>query len=61
MPPPTVPGMHERNSNPPKLLSFANSDNNLSLTALPAIIMSSDKSEILLKLLESLITTPLYF
>ena len=58
MPPPTVPGMHERNSNPPKLLFIANSESDLSLTALPAIIISSDKREILLKLFVSLITTP---
>ena len=35
-----------------------NSDNDLSVTALPAIIISSDSIEILLKLLVSLITTP---
>ena len=45
-------------SNPPKLLSIANSESDLSLTALPAIIMSSDRREILLKLFDNLITTP---
>ena len=60
IPPPTVPGIQDKNSNPPKLLSIANSDSDLSLTALPAIIMSSDKREILLKLFDNLITTPSY-
>ena len=59
IPPPTVPGIHDKNSKPPKLFSIANSDNDLSVTALPAIIISSFSNEILLKLLESFITTPL--
>ena len=58
MPPPTVPGIHDKNSKPPKPLKMANSDNDLSLTALPAIIISSDNKEILLKLFNNLITTP---
>ena len=58
IPPPTVPGMQDKNSNPPKLLSIANSESALSVTALPAIIISSDKREILLKLFDNLITTP---
>ena len=58
IPPPTVPGIQDKNSNPPKLLFIANSESDLSLTELPAIIISSDKREILLKLFDSLITTP---
>ena len=58
MPPPTVPGIHDKNSKPPKPLLMANSDSDLSLTALPAIIISSDNKEILLKLFNNLITTP---
>ena len=59
IPPPIVPGIHDKNSKPPKLFSIANSDNDLSVTALPAIIISSFNNEILLKLLVSLMTTPL--
>ena len=58
MPPPTVPGIHDKNSKPPKLLSIANLERDLSLTALPAIIISLDNKEILLKLSKSFITTP---
>jgi hypothetical protein len=58
MPPPIVPGIHDKNSKPPKLLSIANSDSDLSLTELPAIIISSDNKEILLKLFNNFITTP---
>ena len=58
IPPPIVPGIQERNSKPPKLFSIANSDNDLSATALPAIIISSFSREILLKLFVSLTTTP---
>ena len=58
MPPPTVPGIHDKNSKPPKPLLVANSDSDLSLTALPAIIISSVNNEILLKLFNNLITTP---
>ena len=50
--------MQERNSKPPKLFSIANSDNVLSVTALPATMICSECKEILLKFLESLITTP---
>jgi len=39
-------------------LFIANSESDLSLTELPAIIISSDKREIFLKLFDSLITTP---
>ena len=49
IPPPTVPGIHERNSKPPRLFSIANSDNDLSITALPATMISSECKEILLK------------
>ncbi len=58
MPPPIVPGIQERNSKPPKLFSIANSDKDLSVTALPATIISSECREILLKFLVSFITTP---
>ena len=58
MPPPIVPGIQERNSKPPKLFSIANSDKDLSVTALPATIISSEWIEILLKLLLSFITIP---
>ena len=58
MPPPTVPGIQDKNSNPPKLLFIANSESELSLTELPATIISSDKREIFLKLFDNLITTP---
>ena len=59
IPPPTVPGIQDKNSKPPKLFSIAKSDNDLSVTALPAIIISLFNKEILLKLFDSLITTPL--
>ena len=49
MPPPIVPGIHDKNSNPPKLFSAANSDNDLSKAPLPAIIVFSFNSEILEK------------
>ena len=58
MPPPIVPGIQERNSKPPKLFSIANSDNDLSVTALPATMISSECKEILLKFWVSFITTP---
>ena len=60
MPPPTVPGIQDKNSNPLKLFSKAKFDKVLSKTALPAIIISSFNNEILLKFLLNLITTPLY-
>ena len=60
IPPPMVPGIHDKNSKPPKLFSIANVDSDLSVTALPAMIISSFNKEILLKLLASLMTTPLY-
>ena len=43
-----MPGIQERNSKPPKLFFIANSDNDLSVTALPAIMISSECKEILL-------------
>ena len=58
IPPPTVPGIQDKNSKPLKLLLIANSDKFLSNAALPAIIISSPKSEILLKFLLNLITMP---
>ena len=58
MPPPIVPGIQDKNSNPPILFSIAKSENALSVTLLPAIIMFSFNIEIFLKLLPSLITTP---
>ena len=58
IPPPTVPGIQDRNSNPPKLFSAANSDNDLSKTPLPAIMVFSFNSEILEKFLLNFITIP---
>ena len=58
IPPPIVPGMHDKNSKPLKLFSDAKSDNDLSKTALPAIIISSSSNERLLKFLPNLMTTP---
>ena len=60
IPPPMVPGIPDKNSNPLKLLFVAKSDKALSKTALPAIIIFSPSKEILLKFLLSLITTPSY-
>ena len=53
-----MPGIHDKNSKPLKLLLIANADSDLSLTELPAIIISSDNKEILLKLFNNFITTP---
>ena len=47
--------MHDKNSNPLKLLFIAKSDNDLSNTALPATIISSPSKDILLKFLLNLI------
>ena len=58
IPPPTVPGIHDKNSNPPMLCSHANSDNFLSFVALPATIVVSERSEILEKFFPNLITIP---
>ena len=58
IPPPIVPGIQDRNSNPPKLFSAANSDNDLSKTPLPAIMVFSFNSEILEKFLLNFITAP---
>ena len=58
IPPPIVPGIHDKNSKPLKLLLIAKSDNDLSRTALPAIIIFSPSKEILLKFFPNLITTP---
>ena len=45
MPPPIVPGIHDKNSNPLKLFCIAKSDKDLSKTELPAIIISSPNKE----------------
>ena len=58
MPPPTEPGIHDRNSNPLKWFLRAKLDKLLSDTALPAIIISLPCNVILLKFLPNLITTP---
>ena len=58
MPPPILPGMHDKNSNPLNSFFKANSDNVLSKTALPAIIISSPNKDVLLKFLLNFITTP---
>ena len=41
IPPPTVPGIHDKNSKPLILFFIAKSDKDLSKTALPAMIISS--------------------
>ena len=51
IPPPIVPGIQDKNSNPVKLLFIAKSVKDLSKAALPAIIISSPSNEILLKFL----------
>ena len=60
IPPPIVPGIQDKNSKPLKLFFIANSDNDLSKTALPAIIISSPSKEMVLKFLLNLITIPSY-
>ena len=55
IPPPIVPGIQDKNSKPPKLFSIAKSDSDLSVTALPAIMISLFSKDILLKLFDSLI------
>ena len=57
-PPPTVPGMQAKNSRPPIPLTKANSDNFLSVEALPATIMLSCNKEMLEKLFPNLTTIP---
>ena len=52
-----MPGIQDKNSKPPKLFSIAKSDNDLSVTELPAIIISSLSNDMLLKLFANLITT----
>ena len=59
MPPPTVPGIQVKNSNPPRLFSDANSDNFLSLVALPATIVLFGNNEIFEKFFPNLIIVPL--
>ena len=58
MPPPTLPGIQDKNSNPLMLFSFANSDNFLSITPLPAIIVFSFNKDILEKFLFNFIIVP---
>ena len=58
IPPPTVPGIQDKNSNPLNSFLRAKSDKLLSKTALPAIIISSPSKDMLLKFLFNLITTP---
>ena len=58
IPPPTVPGIHDKNSNPLKLFCIAKSDTFLSNTAAPAIKISSPSKDKLLKFLLNFITTP---
>ena len=57
-PPPTVPGMHAKNSKPPSPFSIANSDNFLSVQALPATIISFGNNEIFEKFFPNFITMP---
>ena len=53
-----VPGIHDKNSNPLILFSKANSDNFLSVQALPATIISFGNNEILENFFANLITIP---
>jgi hypothetical protein len=57
-PPPTVPGIQDKNSNPLKLFSAAKSDNFLSKTAVPEMIMFEFNTDNRLKFFPSLIITP---
>ena len=57
-PPPTVPGMHAKNSKPPTSFSKAKSDNLLSRQALPATIIPLGNIDILEKFFPNLMTTP---
>ena len=50
--------MHAKNSKPPILFSNANSDNFLSVVALPAIMVLLGSTEIFEKFFPSLIITP---
>ena len=60
MPPPILPGIQDKNSNPLMLFSFANSDKFLSITPLPATIVVSSNKDILEKFLFNFITVPSY-
>ena len=60
-PPPIVPGMHAKNSNPPTPLFNAKSESFLSRQALPAIMTSFGNIEILEKFFPNLIITPSNF
>ena len=53
-----MPGIQDKNSNPPKLFFKANSDSDLSKAPLPAIIVFSFSNEILEKFLPNFITVP---
>ena len=53
-----MPGIQDKNSNPLRLFFVAKSYKDLSITALPAIITSSPRSEILLKFFPNFITVP---
>ena len=46
MPPPIVPGMQDKNSNPLKLFFKANSERDLSKAPLPAIMVFSFSNDI---------------
>ena len=54
------PGIHDINSNPEILLSFANSEAFFCVVAVPAIIVSLSSREIFEKLLPNLIIVPWY-
>ena len=60
MPPPIDPGMHDINSNPEILWSFANSETFFCDTAAPAMIVSLSSKVIFEKLFPNLIIVPLY-
>ena len=59
IPPPTLPGIQDKNSKPPILFCIANSDSCLSKTPLGAIIVVLFNNLILENFLINFITTPL--
>ena len=56
-----VPGMHDKNSKPPILLSIANSERFLSVVALPATIRLLESNDKLEKFFPNFTTTPSNF
>ena len=60
IPPPIEPGIHDINSNPEMLLSFANSETFFCEAAVPATIVLLFSKVIFEKLLPNFITVPWY-